>query len=43
MYTLGILSRQHVLAKEDAECIKRIKDAGGLIIATSSVPEINRW
>lgn len=43
LHTLGIIARRNFRAKEDAECIRLIKEAGAIIIATSSVPEINRW
>ncbi|XP_055539391.1 fatty-acid amide hydrolase 2 [Wyeomyia smithii] len=43
LHTLGIVARKNVKAKEDAECVKLMKDAGAIIIATTSIPEINRW
>lgn len=43
LHTLGITARSKVKAKDDAECIKLIKEAGAIIICTSSIPEINRW
>lgn len=43
LHTLGIVSRKNLKAKEDAECVRLMKEAGAIIIATSSVPEINRW
>lgn len=43
LQTLGILSRRNVKAKEDAECIRKIKEAGGIILATTNIPEINKW
>ncbi|XP_055637809.1 fatty-acid amide hydrolase 2 [Toxorhynchites rutilus septentrionalis] len=43
LQTLGIIARRHVKAKEDAECVKLMKDAGAIIIATTNIPEINRW
>lgn len=43
LHTLGITARRHVKAKEDAECVKLMKEAGAIIIATTSIPEINRW
>ena len=30
-------------APTDAECVKLMKEAGAVIIATSNIPEINRW
>lgn len=43
LQTLGIVSRKNQKAKEDAECVKLMKEAGSIIIATTSIPEINRW
>lgn len=43
LQTLGILARRKTKAPTDAECVKLMKDAGAVIIATSSIPEINRW
>lgn len=41
--TLGLVSRRNQKAKEDAECVKLMKESGAIIIATTSVPEVNRW
>lgn len=43
LHTLGLLSRKTVRSKEDAECIRLVKEAGGIILATSNVPEVNKW
>lgn len=43
LQTLGLVSRKNIKAKEDAECVKVMKDAGAIIIATSNIPEVNRW
>lgn len=43
LQTLGLTSRRTVRAKEDAECIRLMKEAGAIIIATTNVPEVNRW
>lgn len=43
LHTLGITARKTFRAKEDAECVRLMKEAGAIIIATSSIPEINRW
>lgn len=43
LYTFCILARRNVRAKEDAECVKLMKDAGAIIIATTSIPEVNKW
>lgn len=43
LHTMGIVARKNLKVKEDAECVKLMKDAGAIIIATTSIPEINRW
>ena len=43
LHTLGLISRKNERATEDAECIKLMKDSGAIIIATSNVPEVNKW
>lgn len=43
LQTLGLVSRRNKRASEDAECVKLMKNAGAIIIATSSIPEVNRW
>lgn len=41
--TLGLVSRRNSRAKEDAECVLLTKNAGGIIIATTNIPEVNKW
>lgn len=43
LQTLGIIARKTHKATEDAECVKLMKEAGAIVIATSNIPEINRW
>ncbi|ETN61596.1 amidase [Anopheles darlingi] len=43
LHTLGITARRTVRANADAECVRLMKEAGAIIIATTSIPEINRW
>ena len=43
LHTLGLVSRKNQKVKEDAECVKLMKEAGAIIIATTSIPEVNRW
>jgi fatty acid amide hydrolase 2 len=43
LLTFGIVRRRNRRATEDAECVKLMKNAGAIIIATSSIPEVNRW
>lgn len=43
LHTLGLLARRDTIAKEDAECVARMKAAGAIIIATTNIPEVNKW
>ncbi|XP_013110498.1 fatty-acid amide hydrolase 2 [Stomoxys calcitrans] len=43
LHTLGLISRKNEKAPEDAECVKLMKESGAIIIATSNVPEVNKW
>ena len=43
LYTFCILARRNVRATEDAECVKLMKEAGAIIIATTNIPEVNKW
>lgn len=43
LYTFCILSRRDEVAKEDAECVRLLREAGAIIIAKSSIPEVNLW
>ncbi|XP_060648733.1 fatty-acid amide hydrolase 2 [Drosophila nasuta] len=43
LHTLGLIARKDVRAKEDAECVRLMKVSGAIFIATSNVPEVNKW
>lgn len=43
LHTLGLIARKNEKSSEDAECVRLIKESGGIIIATSNVPEVNKW
>lgn len=43
LQTLGLLSRRNTRAKVDAECVRLVQEAGGILLATTNVPEVNRW
>lgn len=43
LQTLGLIKRRLTKAPEDAECVRLMKEAGAIIIATSNIPEVNRW
>ncbi|KAJ9578564.1 hypothetical protein L9F63_005214 [Diploptera punctata] len=42
-YTLGLVSRRHVKATEDAEVVTLLKEAGAILIGVTNIPEINMW
>lgn len=43
LHTLGLLSRKNAISKEDASCVHMARKAGAIIIATSNIPEVNKW
>lgn len=43
LHTLGLLSRATVRSEEDADCVRLMKEAGAIIIATTNIPEVNKW
>jgi len=43
LHTLGLVSRKTERSTEDAECVRLMKKSGAIIIATSNVPEVNKW
>ncbi|KAL0129365.1 hypothetical protein PUN28_004218 [Cardiocondyla obscurior] len=43
IHSMGLLSRRNYRAEEDATAVRYLKEAGGIIIATTNVPELNLW
>lgn len=43
LLTLGLISRKNERATDDAECVRLMKASGAIIIATTNVPEVNKW
>lgn len=43
LQTLGLLSRRFTRAKEDAECVRLMREAGAIPLATTNIPEVNKW
>lgn len=41
--TLGLKSRVNEVAREDAECVRKAKEAGAIILGITNVPEVNKW
>lgn len=40
---MGLVARKNTVSKEDAECVSLAKKAGAIIIATTNIPEVNKW
>ncbi|CAB3230211.1 unnamed protein product [Arctia plantaginis] len=43
LHTLGVASRKHIRATEDAECVRLLREAGAIPVAVTNVPELNKW
>lgn len=43
LQTFGLVSRKLTRAKVDAECVRLVKEAGGVLLATTNIPEVNKW
>lgn len=43
LHTLGLIARKTTKVKEDAQCVALAKRAGAIILATTNIPEVNRW
>ncbi|KAL5278824.1 hypothetical protein ACFFRR_003445 [Megaselia abdita] len=41
--SLGLVSRKNEIGREDAECVRKAKEAGAIIIGLTNVPEVNKW
>ncbi|VDK48612.1 unnamed protein product [Anisakis simplex] len=41
--TIGISSRKDLVSNKDAEVVKRMKNAGAIILAVTNVPEVCMW
>ena len=42
-FSCGMVCRKNILASEDAEIVKGLKNAGAILIAVTNVPELNLW
>lgn len=42
-FTFGIVKRKDQKAKQDAECIKLMKEAGAICLGVTNVPQLNMW
>jgi fatty acid amide hydrolase 2 len=43
LHPLGIRSRAHIRAHDDAECVRLLRAAGAIPVAVTNVPELNKW
>ncbi|XP_068155862.1 fatty-acid amide hydrolase 2 [Drosophila tropicalis] len=43
LHTLGLIARKSERSAEDAQCVRLMKRSGAIIIATSNIPEVNKW
>ncbi|KAH8335718.1 hypothetical protein KR074_012007 [Drosophila pseudoananassae] len=43
LHTLGLVCRKSERSATDAECVRLMKESGAIIIATSNIPEVNKW
>ncbi|XP_017790009.1 PREDICTED: fatty-acid amide hydrolase 2-like isoform X2 [Habropoda laboriosa] len=43
LHTMGLISRRNFRSQEDATVIRFMKDAGGILIAKTNIPELNLW
>jgi fatty acid amide hydrolase 2 len=41
--TAGVVARSHVVADEDAPLVKRLRDAGGIVLGVTNVAEAGLW
>ena len=42
-HSCGHLPSQGEIAQKDADCVKLLKEAGAIVIATTSVPQLSLW
>ncbi|XP_076664700.1 fatty-acid amide hydrolase 2 isoform X1 [Andrena cerasifolii] len=43
LHTMGLLSRRDFHSQEDATVMNFVKNAGGILIAKTNIPELNLW
>ena len=42
-FTMGMVARRGLKGETDADVVKMLKDAGGILIAVTNCPELNLW
>lgn len=42
-HTIGLVSRRHAVAEDDADVVKAMRSAGAIPIALTNVPELGMW
>lgn len=43
LHTMGLINRRDHRSQEDATVVRFVKDAGGILIAKTNIPELNLW
>ncbi|KZC11579.1 Fatty-acid amide hydrolase 2, partial [Dufourea novaeangliae] len=43
LHTMGLINRRDYRSKEDATVVRLVKNAGGILIAKTNIPELNLW
>lgn len=43
IHSMGIIARRNTCSEKDATVVGYVKAAGGILIATTNVPELNLW
>ncbi|KAH0950874.1 hypothetical protein HN011_011884 [Eciton burchellii] len=43
IHSMGLLCRRNYRSEEDATTVRYLKEAGGILIATTNIPELNQW
>lgn len=42
-FSMGMMARKGLKGEKDADVVKMLKDAGGILLAITNVPELNLW
>jgi len=42
-FSMGMMSRMGVKGERDADIVAQLKEAGGILLAVTNVPELNLW
>lgn len=42
-WSFGLVCRKHIIAQEDAEMVKNMKNAGAILLGVTNIPQLNLW